>query len=95
MSKGGSMGTKRIGSMTSKGMGKCEPDSRAEQCGSGRGLGKGKFEGMTAPSGINPFMPNKPFIPHADELKLLKKHAEELEAELKKLQSKISKLSDG
>lgn len=36
MSKNGGMGSKRIGSMTSKGMGKCEAGTHAEQCGNSR-----------------------------------------------------------
>ena len=42
MSKNGGIGSKRIGSMTSKGMGKCSADSPAEQCGNAYKVSKGK-----------------------------------------------------
>ena len=97
MTKGGGMGTKRDGSRAGKGMGKCEPNSRAEQCGNGRGLDKGKFEGMTQETGLNPFSPNipvnKPILSQTKDLILLKKQAKELEGELKKIKDKILKLS--
>jgi len=46
MSKNGGLGRKRIDNKDSKGLGKCPPNSRGEQCGNGRGLTKGNGEGL-------------------------------------------------
>lgn len=55
MSKNGGMGSKRIGSMTSKGMGKCSAGTPAEQCGNAHEVSKGKKPWTSRENGANPF----------------------------------------
>jgi len=90
MSKNGGLGSKRIGSMTSKGMGKCEANSRAEQCGNGRGLTKGKGEYMDIEENllIQDIAAPKP----QDHLISIQKQLSSLEHELKKIKEKMNKL---
>lgn len=66
MSKNGGLGSKRIGSMTSRGMGKCDAGSRAEQCGNARKVSKGRNKWVGKEKEVNPFH-EYIFIYHQDE----------------------------
>ena len=66
MSKNGGMGSKRIGSMTSKGMGKCSAGSPAEQCGNANEVSKGNKSWTSKEKGTNPFHSDVP-IHHQDD----------------------------
>lgn len=90
MSKKGGLGSKRIGSMTSKGMGKCSAGSKAEQCGNGIGLGSGKLENMEKIK-FHPGL-DLPPLKTLDHLVNLQTQLSSLEVELKKVQEKISRL---
>lgn len=55
MSKESGMGSKRIGSMTSRGMGKCSAGSPAEQCGNAKRVSKGNKKWKPNVKGTSPF----------------------------------------
>lgn len=92
MSKNSGMGRKRIENRDSKGLGKCLPRARAEQCGNGK-LNRDKFQWSGKASASNPFCASNPLDPKCDEVEMLKKQATELEGELKQIRDKIFKLN--
>ncbi len=94
MSKESGMGSKRIGSMTSRGMGHCEANSRAEQCGNGRGLNKGKNQGMDRKQNFKDYVHENVATPISDELTSLENQAKALNIELNIVKEKITKLNN-
>jgi len=94
MSKNGGMGSKRIGSMTSRGMGHCEAESRAEQCGNGRCLGKGRGQGMDKKQNFKEHIHENIETPIKDELASLEKQAKDLKIELEIIKERIIKLNE-
>ena len=91
MSKNSGMGSKRIGSMTSKGMGKCDAGTRAEQCGNERVVKKGANENLGKIKPKNLYTPDQP-LTHPEHLTVLQDKLYSLELDLNKIREKLLKI---